>query len=81
VACSEIRAANLSGECKFGREFLRGNLTPGKIAGAFNSCVRRRARLSMMHNTAACAGCDVDRILDDVFEACLADTAPFIEIP
>lgn len=35
----------------------------------------------MLHNTKACAGCDVDKILDDVFEACLADTAPFIEIP
>lgn len=26
VACSEVRAANLSGECRFTREVLRGNV-------------------------------------------------------
>ena len=25
LACSEIRAANLSGDCKWSREFMRGN--------------------------------------------------------
>ena len=34
VACSEIRAANLSGDCKWTREMLRGNVF--NIAGAHN---------------------------------------------
>ncbi len=79
VACSEIRAANLSGECRWTRELLRGNFT--QFAGAHDVCVRRRARLSMLHNVKACHGCDIDKILDDAWDACLADTSPFIEIP
>jgi len=79
VACSEIRAANLSGDCKWTRELFRGNVY--QFAGAHNLCVRRRARLSMQHNKEACGTCDIDKVLDEVWDACLADTAPFIEIP
>lgn len=35
----------------------------------------------MVHNKKACGNCNVDSILDEVWDACLADTAPFIEIP
>lgn len=47
-ACSEIRAATLSGDCNFAREFfLRRNFS---IAKQFQNCVRRRAELSVNRN-------------------------------
>lgn len=47
-ACSEIRAAALSGDCTFGREvLLRRNIGLG---GQFQKCVRRRAELSVAIN-------------------------------
>ncbi|GMH69543.1 hypothetical protein TL16_g05185 [Triparma laevis f. inornata] len=41
-ACSEIRASNLSGECGYGVELLRGNM---KHRGGSIECVMRRAKL------------------------------------
>lgn len=47
-ACSEIRAATLSGDCNFAREFfLRRNFA---IAKQFQRCVKRRAELSVSLN-------------------------------
>lgn len=47
-ACSEIRAAALSGDCNFTREvFLRRNFGFGK---QFQRCVKRRAELSVSLN-------------------------------
>lgn len=47
-ACSEIRAATLSGDCNFAREFfLRRNFA---LAKQFQKCVRRRAELSVSLN-------------------------------
>ena len=58
-ACSEIRAAALSGDCKFGREvFLRRNLG---IGGQFQKCVRRRAEISVGKNP-NCDAVDVSTI-------------------
>ena len=78
-ACTEIRAANLSGDCTFSREFDRGRITPISIAGAGARCVRRRAELSVsMHpqcqnmETAAAA-------VDRAWQSCFHDTAPFDE--
>jgi hypothetical protein len=53
IACTEVRAANLSGDCDFGVELAR--LTPVRLAaqglsGHQQACVRRRAELSLsMH--------------------------------
>lgn len=38
-ACTEIRAATLSGDCNFGRELDRANIHPLKIGGAGERCV------------------------------------------
>lgn len=47
-ACSEIRAAALSGDCSFAREvFLRRNFG---FAKQFQRCVKRRAELSVSLN-------------------------------
>jgi len=53
IACTEIRAANLSGDCDFGVELSRRKLNmimEGKLAGIQQLCVKRRAELSLaMH--------------------------------
>jgi len=51
-ACSEVRAAALSGDCSFGAEASRGNW--GLRAQA-QACARRRAALSVAMNP-ACSG-------------------------
>ena len=46
-ACSEIRAASLSGDCNYKMEVLRGNFG---LAGQHQKCVKRRAELSVRMN-------------------------------
>lgn len=77
-ACSEIRAASLSGDCGFGREFQR------RIYGfklQHQNCVKRRAVLSILVNP-ACGGDreKAERTVDEVFESCFGDTRPFDEV-
>ena len=73
-ACSEIRAAGLSGECDWKQEFNRGNIN---LAGQHQKCVRRRAELSLMMNPSCCQGTKPKEAVDAVFDRCYADTAPF----
>lgn len=78
-ACSEIRAANLSGDCKWSREMFRGNFK--RMAGQHKECVRRRAILSIKSNP-ACSDCkNIEGLVDEVFQVCFSDTAPFLDIP
>eukprot|EP00051_Salpingoeca_urceolata_P007908 m.101616 g.101616 ORF g.101616 m.101616 type:complete len:190 (-) comp15469_c0_seq2:53-622(-) len=78
LACTEIRAANVSGDCFFLKEFFnRLNL---KIAGQHQRCVKRRAALSVA------AAMDVSKetamdAVDEVYEVCFRDTTPFDRIP
>jgi inner membrane protease ATP23 len=44
IACSEVRAARLSGDCDMMTEFARGNFA---ISGQGKRCARRRAELSV----------------------------------
>lgn len=86
VACSEIRAANLSGDCKWSRELLRGKLFEGgslHMAGKHKECVRRRALISMQSHPACrdCPSHQLVQLVDKVFDVCFADTAPFLDIP
>ncbi|KAL0042550.1 hypothetical protein WJX79_003282 [Trebouxia sp. C0005] len=76
-ACSEIRAASLSGDCNFKEELLRGNYG---IRKQHQVCVRRRAELSLSMNP-SCKGLRGKLAVDKVFDACLKDTAPFDRIP
>lgn len=78
IACSEIRAANLSGDCKWSRELLRGHWS--NVSGQHRICVRRRARMSLLANP-NCRECNADAILEELFESCYRDTFPFIDIP
>ena len=76
-ACSEIRAASLSGDCRFGNEIRRGNFG---FAKHHQECTKRRAALSVAVNP----NCDAQKAkeaIEKVFEKCFADTAPFERMP
>ena len=78
MACTEVRAANLSGDCDFGDELRRGG-PRWRLAGLQRECVRKRAHQSLVMH-AACEGwtpAAVTALVDDVFPVCYADTAPF----
>ncbi|KEG10009.1 mitochondrial inner membrane protease ATP23 [Trypanosoma grayi] len=71
-ACSEIRAARLSGDCFVGQELRRGRLDPLR-SGML--CVRRRATLAVERNP-VCRGFS-ERAVERVFQRCYSDYEPF----
>ncbi|KAJ3411975.1 Mitochondrial inner membrane protease atp23 [Chytridiales sp. JEL 0842] len=76
-ACSEIRAATLSGECKFTREIQRGFFS---IAKHHQACVKRRAMFALKQ-VPQCSGEGVaEEAVRSVWASCFKDTAPFDEI-
>jgi inner membrane protease ATP23 len=90
VACTEVRAENLSGECSFWTELprmIQGSGSSdgttggrgGKFAGHGRECVRRRAILSVRGNPHCSA--NADRYVDAVLERCFADVFPFDRHP
>ncbi|GAA5973149.1 hypothetical protein JCM8115_000219 [Rhodotorula mucilaginosa] len=76
-ACTEIRAENLSGDCKFNREFTRRNW---HFTKQHQACVRRRATLSVAANPNCPSREEAERVVNEVFESCWPDTRPFDEI-
>jgi inner membrane protease ATP23 len=75
IACTEIRASMLSGECKFTREFMRGHFN---ISKQLQHCVKRRALLSLQMVPYCQA--NAQETLNQVFDSCFKDTTPFDEI-
>lgn len=75
-ACTEIRAAHISGDCSFAKELDRGNITnPAQIAGAGDRCVRRRAELSV---AMSCGDANAAReAVNRAWSICRYDFAPF----
>jgi len=80
LACTEIRAANLSGDCFMWKEMLnRLNFTQG-FRGQHAACVKRKAGNSIV----AVGGGDrakADAAIDAVWDTCFNDTEPFDKIP
>ncbi|KAG0181322.1 Mitochondrial inner membrane protease atp23 [Apophysomyces sp. BC1021] len=76
-ACSEVRAASLSGDCRWTREIERGFYTFTK---QHQACVKRRAVLSVIENPSCKDKEEAERAVASVFESCFADTRPFDEI-
>ena len=75
---------SLSGECKFSREFRRGNWAIAKqhqVFSVFNrkECVKRRALIGL-EAAPHCRGDVGKEAMQKVWESCFADTAPFDEI-
>jgi len=76
-ACSEIRAANLSGDCAWKRELARGNTN---IQKQHQICVRRRAQISVGLNP-NCSKLAALSAVDAVWKTCYSDTQPFDRVP
>lgn len=76
-ACTEIRAENLSGDCRWGRELTRRNFS---FAKQHQTCVRRRAILSVAANPNCISREEAERAVNEVWESCSSDTRPFDEI-
>uniref|UniRef100_A0A7S3DJI5 Mitochondrial inner membrane protease ATP23 n=1 Tax=Palpitomonas bilix TaxID=652834 RepID=A0A7S3DJI5_9EUKA len=77
-ACSEIRASNLSGECKFWQEVFRGNFG---IKKQHQACVKRRAALSVAMNPSCKDKEMAEMVVEEVFPQCFEDTVPFDRVP
>ncbi|XP_059539413.1 mitochondrial inner membrane protease ATP23 homolog isoform X1 [Myotis daubentonii] len=77
LACSEIRAANLSGDCSLVNEIFR--LRFG-LKQHHQTCVRDRAILSILavRNVSKEVA---EKAVDEVFESCFNDHEPFGRIP
>ncbi|AMD21464.1 HER185Cp [Eremothecium sinecaudum] len=78
-ACSEIRASNLSGECRIMQEFKRRGFR-FDIGKGHQNCVKRRATLSVMGNPNCKDREHAEKIIDEVWDSCFNDTRPFEEI-
>eukprot|EP00191_Tetraselmis_sp_GSL018_P022481 CAMPEP_0177625178 /NCGR_PEP_ID=MMETSP0419_2-20121207/29944_1 /TAXON_ID=582737 /ORGANISM="Tetraselmis sp., Strain GSL018" /LENGTH=286 /DNA_ID=CAMNT_0019126073 /DNA_START=27 /DNA_END=889 /DNA_ORIENTATION=- len=71
-ACSEVRAANLSGDCHWSQEFLRGNFS---LQAQHQACVRRRALLSVAMNP-NCPEPKAKEAVDAVFDTASGTRGP-----
>ncbi|PIA14024.1 hypothetical protein COEREDRAFT_83080 [Coemansia reversa NRRL 1564] len=76
-ACTEIRAASLSGDCKWTQEFMRGNMG---FLKHHQVCVKRRAALSVRENPSCKSDKHAEAVVNKVFQSCFTDTRPFDEI-
>lgn len=74
VACAEIRASALSGECRYNIERQRGIMKG--VSGQLQKCVKRRATVSLNINP-HCYNQDSAAVVEKVFEKCFADIEPF----
>ncbi|GMG21450.1 unnamed protein product [Ambrosiozyma monospora] len=81
-ACTEIRASSLSGECAIMTEFSRrlGNNVSMRVAKGHQSCVKRRAVLSVMGHPACKSQEQAEQVVSEVFRSCFNDTRPFERI-
>ncbi|XP_036977289.1 mitochondrial inner membrane protease ATP23 homolog isoform X1 [Acanthopagrus latus] len=77
LACSEIRAANLSGDCAFKNEAARFNFGLQKH---HQECVRGRALRSILA-VRSIGREEAEKIVDEVFDTCFNDHTPFGRIP
>ncbi|ODQ82482.1 hypothetical protein BABINDRAFT_10907 [Babjeviella inositovora NRRL Y-12698] len=77
-ACSEIRASTLSGECRLWNEIKKTGF--GGFGRKFQTCVKRRAAISVAANPNCKDKEQAERVVDEVFESCFKDTRPFDEV-
>eukprot|EP00697_Spironema_sp_BW2_P005769 gnl/Spiro4/18038_TR9629_c0_g1_i1.p1 gnl/Spiro4/18038_TR9629_c0_g1~~gnl/Spiro4/18038_TR9629_c0_g1_i1.p1 ORF type:complete len:195 (-),score=19.98 gnl/Spiro4/18038_TR9629_c0_g1_i1:46-630(-) len=76
IACTEVRAAALSGDCAEFQERMRGHAT--NVPAAHMTCVRRHALLSVRRSPLAT---EPEKAINEVFERCYEDTSPFQTYP
>ena len=80
-ACTEIRAANLSGDCTFSRELNRSQIHPLYLRNSGQRCIRRRAQISVSMNPSCPNQQVAEAAVDKAWIFCFADTAPFDRVP
>lgn len=73
-ACTEVRAANLSGDCRLSNELARGHFS---LRGQRDACMRRRAQLSVLSNPSCTSYAQAQDAVNAVFDQCKQDTRPF----
>ncbi|KAI9791078.1 MAG: Mitochondrial inner membrane protease atp23 [Peltula sp. TS41687] len=78
TACSEIRAASLSGECRFVQEFF--TRAQRKVTQQHQECVRRKAALAVRAHPSCQSDVQAVKMVNQVWDSCFADTRPFDEI-
>lgn len=71
LACTEIRASHLSGECNKSQEILRGN-----FKNTMEDCIKRRSNLSLKAHS-QCREKSME-IIERVFEKCFNNKEPFL---
>ncbi|RYC61297.1 hypothetical protein CHU98_g4926 [Xylaria longipes] len=78
AACTEIRAAMLSGECRWTKEaFTRQNWT---LTQQFQDCVRKRAVQSLLARPRCKDDVQAVKVINQVWDSCFSDTRPFDEV-
>ncbi|KAI5094175.1 mitochondrial inner membrane protease ATP23 homolog isoform X3 [Silurus meridionalis] len=77
LACSEVRAASLSGDCSFSNELARFNFGLKKH---HQECVRDRAMRSILA-VRKISRDEAMKTVDQVFDSCYSDHEPFGRIP
>lgn len=82
VACTETRAAALSGECTQDREQERGLLSPFQASpGHFKQCVWRKAMNSLKFQPLCNQPEVCEKAMKFSFDRCLSDQSPFYALP
>ncbi|KAJ2823578.1 Mitochondrial inner membrane protease atp23 [Coemansia erecta] len=76
-ACTEIRAASLSGDCTWFQELKRNKVG---FLKHHQVCVKRRAILSLTSNPMCKSEKHAEAAVNKVFQSCFTDTCPFEEI-
>jgi len=76
IACSEVRASNLSGECGFFHELNRGKVG---FVNHHQTCVKRRAALSVAV-ASGLSHTEAQATVAAVYQPCYKDIAPFDEL-
>ncbi|EGG19466.1 hypothetical protein DFA_00043 [Cavenderia fasciculata] len=76
LACTEIRAANLSGDCNLAQEFARGHKG---IYNHLQDCVKRRA-IKALEDHPKCKSIAESSVLK-AWSKCNVDYSPFTSIP
>lgn len=74
-ACTEIRASMLSGECRIFNEIKKTGL--GDFGKKFQSCIKRRAILSVSANPNCKDTQEAEKVVNTVWQSCFNDTRPF----
>lgn len=74
-ACTEIRASMLSGECRLFNEIQKTGFA--NFGSKFQSCIKRRAILSVAANPYCKDTKDAENVVNSVWSSCFNDTRPF----